>query len=64
MSTVTTPEKLDLVLDMMMKDRTFSSRQLAARMGISQGRADNILRNELGMSKVTGRWVPRLSTRK
>ncbi|XP_076037348.1 histone-lysine N-methyltransferase SETMAR-like [Oratosquilla oratoria] len=47
---------------MVMEDRRLSSRQIATRMGISQERAVNILTNELGMSKVSARWVPRLFT--
>lgn len=45
-----------------MDDRRLSTRVIAARAGISQERADHILRNELEMSKVFARWVPRLLT--
>ncbi|XP_076039451.1 protein GVQW3-like [Oratosquilla oratoria] len=61
-STVTTPENIDHVLEMVMEARRLSSRQIATRMGISQERAVNNLTNELGMSKVSARWVPRLLT--
>ncbi|XP_076044748.1 histone-lysine N-methyltransferase SETMAR-like [Oratosquilla oratoria] len=61
-STVTTSENIDHVLEMVMEDRRLSSCQIATRMGISQERAVNILTNELGMSKVSARWVPRLLT--
>ncbi|XP_076068328.1 histone-lysine N-methyltransferase SETMAR-like [Oratosquilla oratoria] len=61
-SAVTTPENIDHVLEMVMEGRRLSSRQIATRMGISQERAVNILTNELGMSKVSARWVPRLLT--
>ena len=61
-SSATTTENIGLVLDMIMEDRRLSTRQIADRLGIPQERADNILKNELGLSKVSARWVPRLLT--
>ncbi|XP_076063300.1 protein GVQW3-like [Oratosquilla oratoria] len=43
--TSTTDENIDLVLDMVMDDRRISTRVVAVRAGISQERADHILRN-------------------
>lgn len=60
--TSTTDENVAIVHDMIMEDRRLSTRVIAARAGISQERADHILRNELEMSKVSARWVPRLLT--
>lgn len=51
-SIVTTSEKFDRSLEIMMADRRMSSHQETIRTGISQEQADNILTNELGMSKV------------
>ena len=45
------------VHDMIMEDRRISTNQIAKRLGISQERADHIIRDELGMSKVSARWV-------
>ena len=38
----------------------FTVNQTANTVGISRGRVENILHNELGMSKVSARQVPRL----
>ncbi|XP_076055512.1 protein GVQW3-like [Oratosquilla oratoria] len=53
--TLATDENVDLVLDMIMDDWRISTRVIAALAGISQDRADHILRNELEMSKVSAR---------
>ena len=47
---------------MVMQDRCTSCPQVAERLGISIERADKILTKELGFSKVSARWVPRLLT--
>lgn len=60
--TATTKDNLDLALGMIMEDRRISCRQIAERLGISIERADNIVTKELGFSKVSARWVPRLLT--
>ena len=56
--TSTTDENVTIIHDMIMEDRRLSTRVIAARAGISQERADHILRNELEMSKVSARNVP------
>ena len=61
-STATTKDNIDLALKMVMQDRRTSCRQVAERLGISIERADKILTKELGFSKVSARWVPRLLT--
>ena len=47
---------------MFVQDCRISSRQIAERLGILTERADKILTQELGFSKVSARWVPRLLT--
>ena len=60
--TTTTKDNLDLALQMVMQDHRISCHQIAERLGISIERADKILTKELGFSKVSARWVPRLLT--
>ena len=50
--TATTKDKVDLALQLVMQDRRISCRQIAERLGISTERADKILTQELGFSKV------------
>ena len=47
---------------MVMNDRRLTISHLANVISISRERVENILHNELGMSKVSARWVPRLLT--
>ena len=58
----TTKGNIDLALKMIMQDRLISCRQVAEKLGISIEQADKILTKELGFSKVSARWVPRLLT--
>ena len=60
--TATTQENVDHVHHMVMDDRRITVNQVASSVGISRERVENILHNELGMSKVSARWVPRLLT--
>ena len=61
-STATTQEHIDRIHQMVMKDRRLTISHLANVISISRERVENILHNELGMSKVSARWVPRLLT--
>ena len=61
-STATTKDGVDFALQMVMQDRRISCRQMAERLGISTERADKILTQEPGFSKVFSRWFPRLLT--
>ena len=61
-STATTPKNIDHIHQMVMNDRRLTISHLASVISISRERVENILHNELGMSKVLARWVPRLLT--
>ena len=45
-----------------MGDRHLTMNQIASAFGISREQVEDIQRNELGMSNVSARWVPRLLT--
>ena len=60
--TATTEENISHVHRIVMGDRRVTVNQIATSVGISRERVENILHNELGMSKVSARWVPRLLT--
>ena len=51
-ATATTQENIDRVNHMVMDDRRLTVNQIANAVGISRERVENILHNELGMSKV------------
>ena len=61
-STATTQENIDRIHQMVMNDRRLTITHMANVISISSERVENILHNELGMSKVSARWVPRLLT--
>lgn len=50
----------DKVRQLLDKDRRLTVRVIAAEIGISRTAVHKILTEELGMSKVSARWVPRL----
>ena len=43
-------------------DRRLTVNQIASTFGISREQVEDMLRNELGMSNVSARWVPQLLT--
>ena len=63
-STATTKENMSLALDIITQDLRLPCRQGACKLNVSFEQAQNILRNELGLSKVSVRWVQRLLTPK
>ena len=54
-STATTQENIDRIHQMVMNDRRLTISHLANVISISCERVENILHNELGMSKVSAR---------
>lgn len=59
-TTVTNTDNVAIICEMIMKDRRLKVREIADIVGISYERTQNIIVNELGFSKVSARWVPRL----
>jgi [histone H3]-lysine36 N-dimethyltransferase SETMAR len=60
--TVTTEETICAVRRVVMQDRRRSLGEIAQLVGISSERVHFILHENLGLSKVCARWVPRLLT--
>ena len=60
--TVTTPEIVAKVHDMVMDDRWVTERCIDSSVGISQEIVHSILTEDLNMRKLSARWVPRLLT--
>jgi len=55
-----TPEIIDKVHDIVLIDRRVKVRDLVEAIGISHGTVISILHEQLGMKKLSARWVPRL----
>lgn len=58
----TTPQTMDKFQDMVMIDRTEKLREIASAVGISKKWVDNILRQHLGMKKLSAKFVSQLLT--
>jgi histone-lysine N-methyltransferase SETMAR len=58
----TTPENCAAVERLVMADRRLKVQQIAETLGISYGSVETILHEQLGMSKVCARWVPKMLT--
>ena len=56
--TVTTPENINKVHDIVLQDRRITIRGIAEETGFSYHSVHNILEKELGMKKLTAKWVP------
>ena len=61
-ASATTQKNIDHVYHMVMDDRCLTVNQIAYAVAIFHERVENILHQELGMSKVSGQWVPCLLT--
>jgi len=59
-ATSTSQENVNKICDMIMEDRRLNIREIAETVGISYERTQNIIVNDLGFSKVSARWVPKL----
>lgn len=60
--TATDEENVNKVHDIVLADRRLKVKEIAEMTGISYGATSDILHKELGMKKLSARWVPRLLT--
>ncbi|KYN16546.1 hypothetical protein ALC57_11207 [Trachymyrmex cornetzi] len=61
-TTATTTDNIEEIHQMIMDNRRIKIREIAEAVCISKERVCHILTKELGMRKLTARWVPRLLT--
>jgi len=57
LKTVTTPEIIDHIHDLILEDRRISAKSIAEQLGISRERAGSIIHEDLDMSKLSTKWV-------
>ena len=55
--TVTTPEIIDEIHELMLKDRQISAKSIAQQLGISRERVGSIIHEDLDMQKLCGHYV-------
>ena len=57
--TVTTPEIIDQIHELILEDRRISAKSIAEQLGISRERVGSIIYEDLGMRKLSAKWVPK-----
>jgi len=56
---VTTPEITDQIHELILEDRRISAKSIAGQLGISRAWAGSIIHEDLGMRKLSAKWVPK-----
>ena len=57
--TVTTPEIIDQIHELILEDRRISAKSMAEQLGISRERVGSIIHEDLDMRKLSAKWVPK-----
>jgi len=57
--TVTTPEIIDQIHELILEDRRISAKSIAGQLGISCERVGSIFHEDLDMWKLSAKWVPK-----
>jgi len=57
--TVTTPELIDQIHELMLEDRRISAKSIAEQLSISRERVGSIIHEDLDMWKLSAKWVPK-----
>lgn len=57
--TVTTPEIIDQIHELILEDRRISAKSIAEQLGISRERVGSIIHEDLDMRKLSAKWVPK-----
>jgi len=57
--TVTTPEIIDQILELIVEYPRISAKSIAEQLGISREGVDSIIHEDLDMRKLSAKWVPK-----
>jgi len=57
--TVTTPEIIDQIHELILEERRISAKSIAEQLGISRERAGSIIHEDLNIRKLSAKWVPK-----
>ena len=57
--TVTTPEIIDQIHELILEDRRISVKSIAERLGMSREWIRSIIHEDLDMRKLSAKWVPK-----
>jgi len=57
--TVTTPEIIDQIHELILEDRRISAKSVAEQLGISREWVGSIIRDDFDMRELSANWVPK-----
>jgi len=57
--TVTTPEIIDQIHELILDDRRISANSIAEQLGISRERVASIIHEDFDMRNLSAKWVPK-----
>ena len=57
--TVTTPEIIDQIHELILEDRRISSKSIFEKLGISRERVGSIIHEDLDIGKLSAKWIPK-----
>jgi len=57
--TVTTPEIIDQIHELILEDHRISAKSIAEKQGISRERVGSIIHEGLDVRKLSAKWVPK-----
>ena len=57
--TVTTPEIIDQIHEIILEDRPISAKSIAQQLGMSREGVGSIIHEDLDMRKISAKWVPK-----
>ena len=57
--TVTTPEIIDQIQELILEDRRISAKLIAEQLGISSERVASTIHEDLDMRKFSAKWIPK-----
>jgi len=57
--TVTTPEIIDEIHELILEDRRISAKSIVEQLGISGERVESIIHEDLDKRKLSAKWVPK-----
>jgi len=57
--TVTTPEIIDQIHELIFEDRRISAKSIAGQLGISRERVGSIIHEDFDMRNLSAKWVPK-----
>jgi len=57
--TVTSPDIIDLLQELILEDRRISAKSISEQLGISRERVGSIIHEDLDVRKLSAKWVPK-----